>query len=494
MNPGPGFTPTPNQCPRTQAQPESGTRNRTGAPNGRYMPEQQHIHVPNLVIGVGLVGSITAYVLAQHGERGLLLERNQDPGGVNGSFADPEGHWFDHGRHVINADRSDFTSRFFREVLGDDGVREFDLHRGIVVRGHLLPYAAPPVQWPEELRENLRIDPEAPGVHLGAPREAFARAYGQWFADLVFDEMMSAYPTLMWKREHGIPEEQLLDWLFPWFFPRTDLELPPQQANEQGVYSAESRNYHHDSRHADPPREPVLYPASGGYARWIHAMLEQAAETMEIRTGLADTTADIDPETLEVRSVAAGGVRYTADRVFWCAPLPVLCKAVGWELPGGEPQWELLGSFTFDRPVNTDCHEILCADPRHQIRRINFPGRIAGDAPGRTVQVEYTTLGEEARQPGDEWRAEWLRSLHDLGVIDPGTEPTWFDYRPVPRGVVSTADLQGFLASCGERLYGANGNLFTPHLAVASDNNARLVPRVHECIAAQANRPMLVSK
>lgn len=458
------------------------------------MTEQQTTHVDNLIIGAGLVGSITAYVLARHGERGLLLERNADPGGVNGSFADPEGHWFDHGRHVINADRSELTSRFFREVLGDDGVREFDLRRGLVVRGHLIPYAAPPGQWPDELRENLRIDPNAPGVHLGAPREAFARAYGQWFADLVFDEMMSAYPVLMWKREHGIPEEQLLDWLFPWFFPRTDLELPPQQASEQGVYSEESRNYHHDSRHADPPREPVLYPASGGYARWIHAMLEQAAATMEIRTGLADTTADIDPDTLEVRSVTAGGVRYTAERVFWCAPLPVLCKAVGWELPEGEPQWELLGSFTFDGPVDTDYHEILCADPRHRIRRINFPGRIAGDPKACTVQVEYTTLGDDARRAGDDWRDEWLTSLRELGLIGPGTQVTWFDFRSVPRGVVSTADLQGFLAGCAERISRVEGNLFTPHLAVASDNNARLVPRVHEYVAARANGSVFASE
>jgi len=349
----------------------------------------------------------------------------------------------------------------------------------------------PPEQWPTPLRERLEIDPRAPGVHLGAPREAFTRAYGQWFADLVFDEMMSAYPVLMWKRERGMPEENLLDWLFPWFFPRTALELRPDQVSEEGVYSQESRLYHYDGRHADPPSEPVLYPASGGYARWIHAMLEQAADTMEIRTGLSDVAAEIDAETLAVRSVTAGGRRYSADRVFWCAPLPVFCKAVGWQLPAGEPQWELLGSFTFERPVRTDYHEILFADPRHRIRRVNFPGHIAGDDTGRTVQVEFTTLGDEAQRPGPEWRAEWLQSLRDIGIVEDREKPIWYDFKRVPRGVVSTEDLGGFLDGCKRRLDAAESNLATPHLAVASDNNARLVPRVYrhvrEFLNAESN-------
>jgi len=451
------------------------------------MNDTESVHVDNLIIGAGLVGSITAWVLAQHGERGILLERNEDPGGVNGSFQDPEGHWFDHGRHVINADRSEFTSQFFRQVLGDENVREFELKRGIVVRGHVIPYAVPPEEWPDELRENLDIDPNATGVYLGAPREAFAGAYGQWFADLVFDEMMSAYPVLIWKREHGIPEEQLLDWLFPWFFPRTSLEIPPEQATEEGVYSEESRNYHYQGRHSDPPSEPVLYPAQGGYARWIHAMLEQAAESMKVRTGLTDIAADIDPETLAVGSVTAGGARYTGDRVFWCAPLPALCKAVHWQLPDGEPQWELLGSFTFNRPIRADYHEILFADPRYRVRRVNFPGNLVGYGASRTVQVEYTTLGDESKQSSTEWTREWVRTLHEIGIIGSDQNLLWSDFKRVPRGVISTQNLEVFLTDCHQRLRHARGNLIAPHLAVASDNNSRLVPKVHRHLSHYIN-------
>ncbi|NIN35085.1 MAG: hypothetical protein GTO60_08375, partial [Gammaproteobacteria bacterium] len=364
-----------------------------------------------------------------------------------------------------------------------DRVREFDLQRGIIVNGHLIPYAATPEYWPEDIRNRLEKNPGKAGVHLGSTRAEFTRAYGAWFTDLVFDEMMQAYPILMWKREHGIPEEKLLDWLFPWFFPLTDLEQNPETVEERGVYSDESRIYHYKSRHADPPSEPVLYPAGGGgYAAWIHAMLDGAAESIKIHTGLADIRSDIDPDHLEVHSVTAGGIRYTADNVFWCAPLPVLCKAVGWQLPKGEPQWELLGSFTFDEAVNTDYHEILFADPSYRIRRINFPGLFANNGQSRTLQVEYTTLGDEVHRSAEKWQRDWLGNFYRLGIISEGTKPEYFDFKRVPRGIVSTEDLGRFLADCEQRISDANTNLVAPHMAVASDNNARLVPKVFRCI------------
>jgi len=440
-------------------------------------------HTENLIIGAGLVGSITAWILAQHGKTGVLLERNPDPGGVNGSFIDPDGNWFDHGRHVINADRSDFTTKFFRQVLGKDGVREFDLRRGIIVRGYLIPYAESPEHWPGEIKNQLKINPGSQGVHLGSTRNEFAQAYGSWFAELVFDEMMRAYPVLMWKREHGISEEKLLDWLFPWFFPRTNLEQHPETVNELGVYSDESRLYHYESRHMDPPAEPVLYPArKGGYAAWIHAMLDSAAASIKIHTGLSDLQAVIDPQSLEVHSVTAGGQKYTADNVFWCAPLPVLCKTVGWPLPKGEPQWELIGSFTFNEPVNSEYHEILFADPAHKIRRISFPGLFTDSNQLKTLQVEYTTLGEELHRDAEEWRKDWLNSLQQLGIIRQGAKTKYYDFKKVSRGIVSIEDLGGFLARCEQRIKEANSNLVAPHMAVASDNNARLVPKVCKCI------------
>lgn len=443
-------------------------------------------HIDNLIVGAGLVGAVTARALARQGEQGILVERNADPGGVNGSFTDGSGNWFDHGRHVISDGRSDFTSAFVEQVLGGR-VRRFELHRGVVVQGHLIPYAVDLADWPAPLRDRIRLDTSV-RIGLGATREEFAQAYGRWFADLAFDDMMAAYPVLTWHRDRGVPEARLMRWLFPWFFPRSEVEAPPDTADRAGVYSAESRRYHYDCRHLDPPREAVLYPSEGGFGRLVEALLEDAESGFDVRLGAGEIDMQIDPETLDVRQIDADGVRYRADRVFWCAPLPVLCRYLGWTLPKGEPQWELLGSFTFEHYVDSDYHEILFADPDHPIRRINFPGLIAGAERSRTLQVEYTTVGDEANRGADEWRSRWLDSLRQLGIVPNGAEPTFFDFKRVSRGVVSTEDLGAFLAECETRIADASGNLRAPHLAVASDNNARLIPKiqryVERCLAA----------
>ena len=50
------------------------------------------------------------------------------------------------------------------------------------------------------------------------------------------------------------------------------------------------------------------------------------------------------------------------------------------------------------------------------------------------------------------------------------------------RGIVSTVDLDGFLQDCKRRIASSPGNLIAPHLAVASDNNCRLIPEVFDRI------------
>ncbi len=447
------------------------------------MANQTTRRVENLIVGAGLVGSITGWILAQQGYGGLLLDKSADPGGVNGSFLDALGNRFDYGRHVINADRNEFTARFFATTQNGK-VRRFPLHRGIVVRGHLIPYAAALDEWPAELRNRFEFNVEAGPARLGSTRQELARVYGRWMADLAFDDMLSAYPTLVWQRERGVPEERLMRWIFPWFFPRTAAEAAPDPAKEQGVYSHESRDYHHRTRHTDPPLEEVLYPQENGFGDWIESMLGRVRQNMDVVLGARELFFDFDPETLVLRSVSLDGIRYSAERVFWCAPLPILCKLMGWELPGGHPQTELLGNFAFRDPVNTAYHEIIAADPQHPFRRINFPELIGGNESSRTLQVEFTTL-EGAYALGEgEWIDRWHSSLIELGIVSRGDPLRNAELKRVSRGVVTTEDLNGFVAACRSRLDAAPTNLVAPHLAAASDNNSRLVPEVFQRVYA----------
>ena len=435
------------------------------------------VHIDNLVIGAGLVGSITAWILANQGYSGLLLERSPDAGGVNGSFLDSLGNRFDYGRHIISQDRSDFSTNFFKKVLGDR-IHSFSLERALVLRGQIVPYAADLSQWPKAVAELVQLDANAPPVRLGSTRAEFAQAYGQQFADLAFDDMLSAYPTLVWQREHGIPEEQLMRWLFPWFFPRSALEAAPEAGTEQGIYSQEARDYHFSKRHAEAHSERILYPREGGFAYWIEQMLEQASDLMTPHIGVGNIDFDFDKDSLVLRSATTQGTTYIAKRIFWCVPLPVLCIALGWQLPKGHPQWEMLGSFAFAKPIGSAYHEILFADPQYPVRRVNFAGKIAGQEPSHTLQVEFTTPQGDFDLEADEWQRRWTECLYATGIVPRENPVTSFDFRKVSRGIVTTEDLSGFVTECREKLASSQTNLITPHLAAAADNNSRLVPEV----------------
>jgi hypothetical protein len=164
--------------------------------------------------------------------------------------------------------------------------------------------------------------------------------------------------------------------------------------------------------------------------------------------------------------------------------LPVLCKTLGWPLPAGHPQTELLGNFAFRDPVDTVYHEILFADPRHRIRRVNLPELIAGADRSHTLQVEFTTLEGAHSLSEGEWIEHWQGSLIDLGIVSPGNPLLNAELRRVSRGIVTTADLGEFVAQCRSRLAASDTNLVTPHLAAASDNNSRLVPEVYRRVTA----------
>ena len=71
--------------------------------------------------------------------------------GADGSFVTAGGSTFDFGMHVLDYDRSPVATRLFSKVMGG-AVHKTQLHRGIALAGHVMPYAPHPTEMPDELR------------------------------------------------------------------------------------------------------------------------------------------------------------------------------------------------------------------------------------------------------------------------------------------------------------------------------------------------------
>jgi len=385
-----------------------------------------------LVVGGNLAGLFVAHTLAGWGFRTRLVEKAAETGGMDRSFAIEGGALFDFGVHALAYRRSELVTRLFRHVL-DDRVRRVDVQRAIALRGQLIPYHAPAERWPAELR-GLLLDAGAgdPVDDLGdAPptRERLGRIYGAAFADLIFGEVLRSYPAERRHTAFGVPESELLTNIYPWFFPRARRARPPARL---------AGSFQERVRRGELP-EQALYPAEGGFGAFP-AALRRAAEArgVDVVAGASDLALDVEPGTRRVRSVAARGRSYRADRVYWCASPADLQRALGLPVPDAKPDRFVLTSLELARPLEAPWTEVLVGDPEHRVDRISFRGRFAGTE-NRLVQLEFAypargegSVPEETAAKPAFWVEGALRSLRRLGLVEPGNEVRAFDVKRVP--------------------------------------------------------------
>lgn len=427
-----------------------------------------------IIVGGGLPGLLSAYVLGTFGYRTCVIERSSGLGGLNASFRTARGRVFDYGYHAVDYDRSEFTTRLFEAILGD-GYRVFDLARAIVLRGEIVPFAAPPERWPAALRALMTacMDSDDLGV-LHPTRDMLARIYGRRFADLAFDEVLPSYPTLRYLLRQGYAEHELVQEIYPWFFPRVD----SFRARDD-----ESLGFHDRTRRAGSHR--VLYPGADGFGTLIDRLVAKLGRLpVELVVG-ADTLAlEADGEARRIRSATVAGRRITAPRFIWCAPPPALCHLFGLPAPSGKRQVFALGSFELSRPAALAYHEILVGDPAHLFNRLSLPGRMAG-AENDRVQVEYLFPEGEHELDADSWRAAWEKSLRALGIVRSDTVVTGFDFHARPLGIVRDYDEAAPLAALRRTLAHPRSNVVVPYLGFGDENLARVVPgTVHTLVRA----------
>lgn len=376
-------------------------------------------HVDAVVIGASTRGVVAAYVLDMLGFSTILLERGPALGGGDGSFQLADGTWFDFGMHVLDEDRSPLATRLFRHAV-DGQCHRVRLRRGVVLRNEIMPYAPEPHEMPAEIGAMLPPAPLIDELGAGAPtRENLSRYYGAAFTDLIFDEVLPSYPTEARHLDFGVDESKLLVNIYPWFFPR---------ARRRGVDGDESRQFHDRLRAGID--QYVLYPRDGGFAQFSRGFAGKLDQSRsEVLTGVGEIEISADTDRHRFERLETSERRFTADYWFWASSWPELCKLLA--IPCQNPATDriALGSFRFDRELESDYHELLVGDPEHPINRIHFPGRFR-ETRNDLAQVEFAYPDAQPRpaDPGH-WRDVWLKSLRRLGIADDAHEAVLFDFK-----------------------------------------------------------------
>jgi protoporphyrinogen oxidase len=436
------------------------------------MPETEHLDA--VVIGASLRGLVTGHVLASLGYRAVILERLPRLGGADSSFVTAGGTRFDHGLHVLDAGRSPLATRLFTRMV-DGAVHQVTLRRGMVLRGHLLPYAPSREELPPELAALL-----PPGVLVDdladAPptREALGRIYGPGYAALICDEVLPSYPSEYRHAAFGVEEWRLLTNLYPWFFPRARRAARPGD---------ESRAFHDRLRQGIPQR--ILYPREGGFGGFAEGFRRHLEEHgVSVLTGVEDLELELEPGRRRIARVRGVGRCWSAEHYFWAGSWSGLCALLGLPCQNAATDRVMLGSFRFNRPPRSAYHEILVGDPEHPVNRIYFPARFR-ESEEPLLQVEFAVprAGVWPDDP-EHWRQAWLASLRRLGLLDNDHVVEEFDYRAFPLHFNGFGAEGEPLRDADPALLGPGSNIRPVVPSMANLNVNRYVPRAVSYVAA----------
>jgi protoporphyrinogen oxidase len=427
-------------------------------------------HFDAVIIGANIRGLVTAHVLTNLGFRVVLLERTQRLGGGDATFTTKAGNRFEFGMHVLDYMRSGVATRIFSDIL-DGAVHRTTLHRGIVLRGHLMPYAPAPSGMPQELRDMLHSDTLIDDIGDDLPTRArLSRDYGKAFADLIFDEVLPSFPSEHRHRAFGVDEARLLINIYPWFFPRAT--RTPRSGDASRAF--------HDKLRAGIPQQ-ILYPKDGGFGSFAAGFVRRLeAGGAEVLVGADDLEVNVEPGTHTVRRVTAKGRTFQARHYFWAAGWPALCRVLDLPCQDVATDCVVLGSFLFDRPLSGEYQEILVGDPTFHINRLYFPARFR-ESEEPLLQIEFCFPRAEDRPENPEhWMTLWLEDLKRLGTISDEHEVRDFDFKTVPIHFNSFG-MEGVpLEDADPCLIRADSNL---HSVVPSMNNLNLNNHVPRTVA-----------
>jgi protoporphyrinogen oxidase len=422
-----------------------------------------------IVVGGGLAGLITTYILSNQGYQVVLLEKSNSLGGLTGSFHDELGNHFDYGYHALDFNRSAFTTNFFKFVL-DQEFNLIKLKRGLLLKGQLIPYNSPASYWPADLSRFFSKHEFIDDIGEKPNRSSLESVYGEKFTKFVFSEIIEAYPALRWKKKQGASDEILLENIYPWFFP---------QAEKKITRKTEWHRFH-DSMRSHTNEQKVLYPSSGGFGKILDKIIEKTpANNLTVRQGLNEIRYEAEPDSKSLKKIIADGEEYSSNNIFWCATPAALCNVFGIKLPKMLGQDFFLGSYVFEEEFKTDYQEILAADPSIKANRISFTGSLANTKNNR-VQLEYFAPEGEETWDDTEWNAHWQLSLKRCGLLNQSSNLRNFNFKKMKRGFLTLQNYDEIIQFCKDVLSNPGSNITIPFWGVGPENINRLVPSVFQ--------------
>ncbi len=293
---------------------------------------------PVVIVGAGISGLSLGLLLAQRGIRSVVLEKEDEPGGLARSFQ-YDGFTFDIGPHRFHTD-VDEVDRFIRQVLAQDA-RSIGRESWVRFAGQFYPWPLHPS--PELLRF-------PPGVALGALGDLFT-LYHKKPALSFKDHIVNMYGETLYRHFFEgysskflgiVPELTHPDWAQTGI----DRAIIDKRLKMNNLWQLLSgmltirRN----------PETRFLYPAGGCQQFIDNLVANYEAAGGQVHCGKAITSMDLDDDG--VRIIRAGRKSFKPSLVVWTGTLHSLTRAA--KLP--TPDLEYLSLVCYNMMLSEGNH------------------------------------------------------------------------------------------------------------------------------------------
>lgn len=388
---------------------------------------------PVVVVGGGISGIASALILVDQDRNVVLVEREDDLGGLLRSVEGPEGFAFDLGTHFVLTTGVEPLDETLTGGLDPEDwvVIDESLHEGHVFCGKLNTEtgcidtrALPDDLWEKGSREILEGNDATSG--FASLEDQVATVYGSTFTEHVYR------PVVKKLSGHDLGD------LAPDVHGDFQIQRLVVFDSEQALRLKQDPTL--DDRIAYARIEDgsssitKLYPREGGIGRWIkhlEAKLHERGVTVKKGSGVQGVEFE-DGRVKKVR--LEDGATLDVGRLVWTLPRAVLLHAAGVDLPGGPPARRDLHlvHLVIDEPLPIDRHYVNCYDPELTSFRVTLYPNITDGPPDDpphhiTVEILGPVSGDDAALS-----KEVQRELRDVGVLpsNSGVIYEQVDHRP----------------------------------------------------------------
>ncbi len=384
------------------------------------MPE----NAPILIAGSGVFGLTLGVRLAEAGLPVVILERNEEAGGLAG------GYRCGSVLHDVGPKRfhteDPAISGFIRDILQEDALG--------IGRESLVHFRSQYYRWPLGPRDILKLPIPLVvrtlldlGTGRGRPEEV--RTFEDYVLTLYGPTLYRHFFAAYSRKFLGLPPAETdADWASTGLQRAIiDRRLKLNSLKEMAVSALTPRGQ---------PEAGFIYPR-GGMETFIRRLVERCEKAgAQVHTRCGVEGVELSPDGTRIVAVQAGGRRFPCGMMVWSGSLRALCPMMGLEAPSLD--YLKLHLYCLDVPGSPDPSFQWCyyGTPELVFSRISMPHRFDASMgiPGRTGLLLEVTQPEVERRGGSPVNLipSLIADLRKVGLLGKKDRTGEVRHHPIP--------------------------------------------------------------